>query len=76
MTPYQLKLCLDSYEDKIKADHENDLWIMWHSAALARCRDMPTLRHFLGKEKEVKGVDEHAIMARLKAYSSRYKTEG
>jgi len=48
---------------------------MWHEAALRRCKDLPPLAEFMGDKKQVKGVDETAIMARLKAYSKRHKEE-
>lgn len=44
---------------------------MWHGAVLHRIEKMPPLTDFLAGKKPSKGIDEHAIMARLKAYQKR-----
>lgn len=49
---------------------------MWHGAMLQRCQKLPPLQDFLSSKKPVKGIDERAIMARLKAYQKRRENVG
>lgn len=45
---------------------------MWHGAAIGGMRKLPPLKQFLSKyKKPVKGIDEGAIIARLKAYQNK-----
>lgn len=75
-TPYELRLSIDAFQQKNESQHKGDLWKMWHSAALYRCKKFPDIKTFIvGKQKTVKGIDEAAIIAGLKAYSKRYKQE-
>lgn len=49
---------------------------MWHGAALIRSqKKMPPLKQFMSGKKQVKGIDECAIIDRLKAYNIRIAKE-
>jgi hypothetical protein len=51
-------------------------WLMWHGALLPKLKKMPELKEFLSSnKKQVKKIDEVAILARLKAYQKRVETE-
>lgn len=48
---------------------------MWNGAALQRAKKMAPLRDFLSSKKQVNGIDDSAIMERLRAYSERVKCQ-
>jgi hypothetical protein len=75
MTPWQFKTYIDGFSDRKEQEHKHSAWIMYHGAALARASKMPPLTAFIEHKKPVKGIDEAAIMARLKAYKKRYAQE-
>lgn len=71
MTPWQFGLCLKAYQEKKEAEHDSNVWFMWHSEAIARIKKLPPMNDFLSGKKPVKVIDENAIIARLKAYQKR-----
>lgn len=70
LTPWQFKCCLESYGSLKNQEHDESAWLMWHGAALGRIRKMPPLSDFMADKKAVQGIDEHAIIARLKQYQT------
>lgn len=76
LTPWQLKICLGAFSDKKKEDHDQSAWLMWHGAALERVDKLPPLSNFLSVKKVVKGIDEAAILARLKQYQLQRDKDG
>lgn len=75
MTPWQFKQAIIGFEIKSKREFEHERWLTWHAVALPRMKKMLSLDEFIGRKKPVQGVDESAIMTRLKKYSQRYKQE-
>ena len=76
MTPWQFKVCVNAYSKKEENDHDHAAWIMYHGAALTRVKKMPELKQFLSSAKvqtPSQGINERAILERLKAYSKRVK---
>jgi hypothetical protein len=76
MTPWQLSLAIDAFVEEKRAAHDSAAWMMWHGVAISRTKKIPPLTDFLsGENNKVKGIDELAIMERLKAYSRRHAAE-
>lgn len=73
MTPWQFKCCMEVARDKAEGEHNNGVWFMWHSEALQRVKKLPAIKTFLYHKKAVTGVDEAAIIGRLKEYNNRLK---
>lgn len=76
MTPWQFKVCVNGYAKKKENDHDHAAWIMYHGAALTRVKKLPELKQFLSSAKvqtTSQGINERAILERLKAYSKRVK---
>lgn len=71
MTPWQFGQCVDAYIKKQEQEHDHRVWIMWHGEAIRRMKKLPPLSDFMSGKKPVKGIDEAAIIARLKAYQKR-----
>lgn len=72
MTPWQFSRLVDAAVERRDSDHDRQAWFMWHQAALGGLKKLPPLKQFLSKyKKPVKGIDEGAIMARLKAYQEQ-----
>jgi hypothetical protein len=71
LTPWQFSLCVEAYSKKQEQEHDHKAWLMWHGAVLGRVQKMPPLSDFTSGKKNVKRIDEHAIIARLKAYQKR-----
>lgn len=89
MTPYQLDLCADAFNEAEEKRHDQAAWMMWHGSALngvafSSAKKFPPLDNFLSsafKKKKTdtsNTVDERAIMARLMAYKMKFaaKKEG
>lgn len=72
LTPWQFGILLEAYSDKEKQDFDVAVWLVWHGAYFERAKKLPRLKDFMqGSKKQSKGIDETAIMARLKAYQKR-----
>ena len=55
----------------MEIEHDHKAWVMWHGVALQRMKKMPPLKDYMAGNKPVQGIDENAIMARLRAYQKR-----
>ena len=76
MTPCQFYTIFKTFSKTKEEEHDHSAWIMWHGALLPKLKKMPELKIFLSSDKkQVKRIDEVAIMARLKAYQKRVKEE-
>lgn len=82
MTPWQLRKCVEVSNKKQDADHDHDVWLMWHTEALARSKKIPRMKDFLSKtlrevadKNKVQQIDEAVIIARMKAYNKRLEAE-
>lgn len=76
MTPFQFKCCVEAYADAQISKHNQKVWFMWHGAALARVKEMPSIKKFFTSDKkQVKHIDETAIIARMKAYNQRLEND-
>lgn len=78
MTPWQLSIAWEAHEENQKNDYNVAAFMMWNNACLSgrSGKHFPPLDQFLvGYKKPVNGVDESGIMARMKAYSTRFKKE-
>jgi hypothetical protein len=74
LTPWQYKCCVESANKRRADEHDHAAWLMWHNAALPKMKEFKPLSAFLSsahKPKAVTGIDEAAIMARMKAYNKR-----
>lgn len=72
LTPYQFGLCMRGYEERERRQHDAAIWVGWHTAAFQKSKRLPPLKDYLSSSKKrMQGVDEDAIMARLKAYQKR-----
>lgn len=71
LTPWQFRVCVEAYSDKMEDDHKQSVWLMYHGAIIPKMKKIPPLKDFLTPKKAVQGIDENAIMARLKAYNER-----
>ena len=71
MTPWQLSICAEGEADLREAETESGIAYAWYNAAFTRAKKLVPLKEVLRKKEPVKVIDEHAIMARLKAYSKR-----
>lgn len=72
MTPFGFGLIIDAYNTKEKNAHILRRWEIWHMAALTRVKKMPPLKQFIGllKSEPERGINEAAIIERLKAYQN------
>jgi hypothetical protein len=58
LTPHELKLCVESANDRVIAERERDVWIAWHTAFLHRVdlKHFPKLTEMLEKIRPVNKV--------------------
>lgn len=73
LTPWQFKCCVRAAERQRTIDHKDELWIIWHSAALQRQKTLMPLEKLIADPKNKKAmprIDENAILARMKAYQA------
>jgi len=79
-TPYKTKLHMQAFQERWKMQHNHDAWMMWHGALLSiPVKGKPTpLKNFLvtDDKKEVKLIDESAILTRFKRYNERVVDNG
>lgn len=78
ITPWQFRVCLDGYRERVEQNRRAVTWQIWHTEALQRQKKMPSLQDMLdarkpddGPKKEVPTIDENAIIGRMKAYNAR-----
>lgn len=77
ITPWQQKLLSEAHGELQAAKHENILWQVWHTACFSRMKKLPEYKDLFKRSKRgsAPNIDQGAIMARLKAYSKRYKEQ-
>ncbi len=79
MTPWQFALCVRAESMQREDDHDQKAWIMYHGAILQRWsgkKKFPDLAEFLSgakRKKAVSGIDENAIISRLRAYKDQFR---
>lgn len=76
MTPWQLLVRLESYQETLHAEHKSKLWHGWHQAYFGRAKKFPDLKKLMKDEKEPsKRIDESDIVMRLKLHNAKQKEE-
>lgn len=68
----------EAANEQKEADHDHDVWIMYHGALLHRAKKMPDMKVFMSRTKNKKGVESLSgddIMARLKIYQNNREKE-
>jgi hypothetical protein len=76
ITPWQYRVAAESFDKRWEANHNHDAWLMWHGAALNRTsKKFPPLNDFMAGKKPVQGINENAIMTRLRQYKARFERE-
>lgn len=66
MTPYQLSLEVEIYNEKKKAEQEEKLILTYLGAYWNRVKKMPTLKRILGKEEVKKQMTDEQMLERVK----------
>jgi hypothetical protein len=61
MTPYELTLYADIFEEK----REEKLTLLWRAEWLHRTEEPPTLNEFIGKEEETKEMSDEEMLANV-----------
>lgn len=79
MTPWLFAQTLKGFEIDLERRHNHDAWMMWHGAQLSNAdpAKFPPLDRYrtITTKKQVQGIDETAILTRLKAYNLRLEKE-
>jgi len=44
-------MALDAADERRKAEHDRDAWVAWHTAAMVRAKQMPSLARLAGRDK-------------------------
>jgi hypothetical protein len=80
MTPYELNLHADIYQEKQKFEEEERLTLVWMGEYFQRIEKLPTLNEILGKKEETEEMtaDEmlHNIMQLNSALGGTVKKAG
>lgn len=79
MTPYQLNLCVDAYQNKEISEKNNLIRLAYSHMTLMRmdAKRLPKVEKLLiGFKKTVPAFDENAIIAQMKAYNAKLEQEG
>jgi hypothetical protein len=66
MTPYELQLYADIFEEK----REEKLTLLWLSEWLHRTEETPTLNEFIGKKEEPKEMTSDEMLANVMQLNS------
>jgi hypothetical protein len=53
MTPWETRCCVDAFAKRIEAQHDHDVWIMWHGEAIHRMDKLPDIKKFLSGDKKL-----------------------
>lgn len=61
MTPYELTIYIDAWNEKEKQEDERYIVSAWLSAAWYRCEKLPKLSEILGREIETEQTDEQLL---------------
>lgn len=75
MTPWQFRCCVEAFERRREREWDEKVWFMFHDAILPKLKKLPKMADYMAaairRKKEVKGIDEVSIKARLKAYQKQ-----
>lgn len=52
MTPYELNLCAEVYMERVEAEKEEKISLVWLGEYYHRIKTLPSLREALGKNKK------------------------
>jgi hypothetical protein len=81
MTPYQLNICLEGYEENTIDDYNLKMYVMWHNAMIPLFEKKPDLKQFIYSENQVQDsiekriINEKEFKAALGAYQKRRDKE-
>jgi hypothetical protein len=74
MTPWQLSVAVEGYNEHIEQEHKNRGWLAWHIAALTRTKKMPSLKRMMSDEKQKsKNMNDDDKLHFFKALSQKRK---
>lgn len=75
MTPWQLKIAVESFIETLKGEHHGRAWLAHTTALLTRvdAKHFPKLDQLTGDEnKSSKKIDEDAIKRRMQLYREEF----
>jgi hypothetical protein len=70
MTPYELTLHAEIYQEKQKFDQEERLSLVWMGEYFHRVEKLPTLNEILGKKEEMKEMSAEEMLANVMQLNS------
>jgi hypothetical protein len=70
MTPYELKLHAEIFEEKQRFDQEERLSLVWMGEHFHRVEKLPTLNEILGKKEETKEMTAEEMLANVMQLNS------
>jgi hypothetical protein len=65
MTPYELQLYGEIFEEKQKFEQEEKLSLVWMAEHFQRIEKLPTLNELLGKKEEPKEMTSEEMLAKV-----------
>jgi hypothetical protein len=65
MTPYELNLHAEIFEEKQKFEQEERLTLVWMGEYFHRIEKLPTLKEVLGKKEESKAMSAEEMLANV-----------
>lgn len=72
MTPHQLNLIIQVYDDKKKAEDEEKLTLTYLGAYWQRVKKMPSLKQLLGKEQPKETMTPEDILNKIKQLNTAF----
>jgi hypothetical protein len=70
MTPYELNIHAEIFEEKQKFDQEERLTLVWMGEYFHRVEKLPTLNELLGKKKESKEMTAEEMLQKVMQLNS------
>jgi hypothetical protein len=70
MTPYELNLHAEIFEEKQKFEQEEKLSLVWMGEYFHRVEKLPTLDEVLGKKKETKSMTAEEMLLKVMQLNS------
>jgi len=70
MTPYELNIHAEIFEEKQRFEQEERLSLVWMGEYLHRVEKMPTLNELLGKKEETKVMSAEEMLANVMQLNS------
>jgi hypothetical protein len=70
MTPYELNLHAEIFEEKQKFDQEERLTLVWMGEHFHRVEKLPALKEVLGKKEEKKEMSSEEMLANVMQLNS------